>query len=71
MENLKITECHTAHRHDVGAVNTPSIDINITIKFFIILTVYCTSEIQTFSALRLTPYSPEGLVQAEFCASRN
>jgi len=54
MENLKITECHSAHRHYVGAGNTPSNDSNITIKFFIILTVYCTGEIETFSGLRIT-----------------
>ena len=69
MDNLKITECHSAHRHDVGAGNTQSNDSSITIQFFIILTVYCTSEIQTFSGLRIT--DRKYLAQAEFCASRN
>jgi hypothetical protein len=54
----------------VGAGTSASNERNITVIFFIIITVYFTGEIETLPGLR-NSYSTESLAQVEFCARRN
>jgi hypothetical protein len=70
MEDLKIIECHRAHRGDVEPGQSTSNESNITVIFVISITVYFTREIQTLPGLR-NSYIPESLEQGEFCARLN